>query len=185
MTENELAKKLGYINGDEMLLYGDVCCYDMDSCVRYDSTKEILYKIKNGSLDIWKKDNCRKYIEDNNLLDLFNKVKEMSLFNRLVEIYLYYSNAFLVSIGMIKNLKDKLNDAKEFFDGEKEQELENKLRVIRLSINIWNHKMDYIHFVTSIRLSYEENLKLREIRHNVRKMIDQIYDICYGEPNKK
>ena len=168
MNKAETIKKLGFISEEEMLLYQDVCCDNFVLPVP-DSFEELLDSLQNDN-DGRRKEDFEKYISDNNLLELFNKVKSMPLLNRFVEIYVYNANGLSLSTSMYEMVSNKLREAKELFDGEKEQDLKMQLRAINHSKSEYFHAMYYIKNQVRHRLSPEEELKFYEITDTATKV---------------
>lgn len=116
MTLDEKAKKYGYSSEEERLLYKDVCSdnypVNITSVMDYLSNEET-YHSKKESI---------AYIKENHLLSLFNKVKDLSPFDRLVEIYLYAINYLSIITCMEKYHASEYNEATELSDGEKQEE---------------------------------------------------------------
>lgn len=152
MVKEDKAKKLGFNSVEEMKLYCDVC--GTDNPYEPESLEKLLESLNNDYVS--NKNDFIKYINNNNLIELFDKVKNMTLLNRFVEIYSYYSNCILVCRELKKTLGYKLQEAKSLYDGEKEIEFEEKLsRIFRME-DEYCEKIQYIVNQTHLRLSPTE-----------------------------
>ncbi len=169
MNKEEI-NKLGFLDEEEMLLYQDVCCDDL-SILQPKSFQEFIDSIDDDNVNQnFSKEDYEKYIKSNGLLDLFNKVKGMSIFNRLIEIYVYYANNFLICKDLEKLINKKLEESKELFDGEKEQKYNNKIWKIRHMRTRNFRRMLYIKKQVRNRFPAEEtnfSLIVKDIDNNV------------------
>lgn len=169
----EKQKKSSFINEEERQLYKDVCCDD-PIIGGPQSLEELLYTIEN---DIEKqaptKEDYELYIKENNLTDLLNKIKGLSLYNRLLEIYIFYANGLSIATTFEKKFLSDLNEAKELFDGEKEQKINQKLSSIRHFKRNYSKALNYVHNQI-LRLSPEEQL-------NFYKSTEEIVRAVYNE----
>lgn len=122
---DEYARQFGYKDANEMLLYMDVCC-------KYDgigpkSLEDLLLDLENDIGPNKSKESYEEYIKSNNLLDLFNSVKNLSELERLMQIYTYYYNLKSMNDYLAQYLKIKENEAESLFDGEKTLEYGKKV----------------------------------------------------------
>ena len=176
MSKDEIAKKRGFLNEEEMLLYQDVCCSTF-AFSEPESLEELYSSLKNGDVDDGrKKEDFEKYIKSNNLLELFNKVNGMPLLNRFVEIYIHNANGLSICNAAERMFNIKLQEAKELFDGEKEQELKRKLKSISHLKSEYSNAMFYINGQIRRRLSLEESIKYYEITDNITETAYRIDD---------
>ena len=112
MSKESKAIKLGFLNEEEMQLYHDICCC---SKVFPSSGQELeTYPENYGSRRI----DFDEYIKENNLQELFEKVRTMSPLNRFIEIYIYYMNGLSMSKEFIKMYGVNLKKAEEMTDGD-------------------------------------------------------------------
>ena len=145
MDSNKLAdmvlssKELGFSSVEEMLLYQDICCISSNL----------------------KKRDYQEYVKSHDLSALFNKVKDMTLFNRMKEIYIYYVNCFSMCDLSSKKCKILWDKAKEEFDVEKEMEYEEQF------YKIGNMKFEYFD-----KMSYI----LKQIEHRLPEQSKIFYD---------
>ena len=182
MNKDETIKKLGFTSEEEMLLYQDVCGNNVVFSTP-DSLEELLNDLENDDMYAGhRKDDFEKFIRDNNLLDLFNKVKTMPLLNRFIEIYVYNANGLSICKSMLEIINNKLQEAKELFDGEKEQELEMQLFSIKRSKSNYSKAIDYVDNQVNHRLSPNDMSKFYESTDVVTKTA---YRINNEEPHKK
>lgn len=156
MSKEEKIKSLGFQDEQEMLLYQDVCCGDLPIS-EPDSLEELYDSLNSDDLfDGYKKEEYEKYIINHGLVDLFNRVRNMTLFNRMVEIYVYYANGLSICKNVGNVIQQKIKEAKELFDGEKEQEYnEQSLKILRMRRE-YSEKMEYIEKQVRLRLPSEE-----------------------------
>ena len=156
MSKEEKIKSLGFDNEDELLLYQDVCGTNLPIS-EPNSLEELLNNLSDDDLFIgYRKEEYEKYINNHGLLDLFNKVKNMTLFNRMVEIYVYYANGLSMCKNIEKVFQIKQREAKELYDGEKEQEYSEQLsKILRTKIE-YHEKMNYIEKQVVLRLSSDK-----------------------------
>ena len=126
MDKEKNAKELGFSSFYEMQLYEDVCTGREVGPPQ--TLEELLEELQKDefSKKCTKKD-YDDFIKRNGLFDLFNKVKGMSLFDRMVEIYAYNVNGFSLCDRLRDLYMAKLEEAKEIFDGEKECEYRDQL----------------------------------------------------------
>ena len=127
-------KELGFSNIDDMLLYQDICCISSNL----------------------KKQDYQEYISTHGLQELFDKVKELPLFNRMIEIYIYYANCFSMYDLLLQQCKILWDKAIEDFDGEKEMEYEEQFYKIENMKFKYFDKMGYILKQVKNRLSDQE-----------------------------
>lgn len=161
MNKYEYLKKIGFINEEERQLYKDVCCDD-PSIGGPQSLEELLYTLENDSeKQEPTKEDFELYIRENNLTDLLNKVKGLPLYNRLLEIYVFNANGLSMATLLEEKISNDINEAKELFDGEKEQELNKRLSSVRHFKRNYFNAMHYISNQT-LRLTPEEQLNFWE-----------------------
>lgn len=169
MNKYEQSKKTGFINEEERQLYKDVCCDD-PIIGGPQSLEELLYTLKN---DIEEqeptKEDFELYIKENNLTDLLNKVRGLPLYNRLLEIYVFNANGLSIATSLEEKVLSDINEAKELFDGEKEQELNKRLSSVRHFKHNYFNAMRYISNQT-LRLSPEERLNFYESTNEIVKI---------------
>ena len=161
MTDIE-AKKLGFKDKEEFYLYEDVCCTEvpMDKksfeTILDERIKEIRQGKKNTGPIGFKKELFEQYIIDNNLDDLYDKVKNMSTIDRLIEIYIYYSNRLPICGVSKHSLKLKMQEAIELFDGEKQLEYEDLINKLEEEEKKYLSKLEFILFKKDQRLNSQE-----------------------------
>ena len=143
MSKDIDVKKLGFKDKEEMLLYQDVCC-EKSSISEPRTLEELLTELKSDEVSVENtKKYYEKYIKENDLQDLLNKVRNMPLYDRMLEIFVYYVNSYSVCKTLenhvkqkydllISDIEQKKQEAVELFDGEKEKEYSKQLRVIGL-----------------------------------------------------
>ena len=155
MSKEEKIKSLGFQDEQEMLLYQDVCCDDLPIS-EPDSLEELYNSLNSDDLHGgYRKEEYEKYIMNHGLVDLFNKVRNMTLFNRMVEIYVYYANGLSICKNVENIIRQKIQEAKELFDGEKEQEYnEQALKILRMKKE-YSEKMENIEKQVRLRLPSE------------------------------
>ncbi len=163
--------KNDFINEEERQLYKDVCCDDL-SIGDLQSLEELLYTLENndGKQEPTKED-FELYIKENNLTDLLNKVKGLPLYNRLLEIYVFNANGLSMTTLLEEKILKDIEEAKELFDGEKEQELNEKLSSVRHFKHNYFNAMHYISNQT-LRLTPEERL-------NFWKSTKELVEVAY------
>lgn len=167
---DETARKLGFKDKEEFFLYQDVCCTEVP--LRDGEFEKILeQEIKNMRLGKhknkvskdpkqFKKELYEQYISDNNLEELFDKVKDMTTVDRLIELYIYYSNKLSLCSTARKTYELKMQDAIELFDGVKEEEYEKIINEINIDHKKCNDILDFISYKKNERLtSIEEMIK--------------------------
>ena len=121
---DEYARQFGYKDANEMLLYMDVCCnYDG---IGPKSLEDLWSDLKNDIGPNKSKESYEEYIKSNNLLDLFNSVKNLSELERLMQIYTYYYNSAAMNHYLTQYFTIKEKEAESLFDGEKEVEYRDK-----------------------------------------------------------
>lgn len=122
---NEEAKYLGFKDENEMFLYHDVCGIDI---IPPYTSDDMLLQCTVGNETIGRtKENFINYIIDNNYVDLFNRVKDLSILDRLLEVYRYYMNGLLISDRFLEYYNRLLCESIELCDGEKYREYSEKL----------------------------------------------------------
>jgi len=123
MNINEAeAKKLGFESVDELLLCMDICGFESVPIADRDL---LLKQCEDDKIGRTKKDFI-EFMNEHNLIDLFNKVKYLSELERFIEIYNYFYNELEMSDCILGIYNRKVKEAKELFDGEKEEEYSKK-----------------------------------------------------------
>jgi len=123
---DEYARQFGYKDANEMLLYMDVCCKSDGIEPEPDSLDDLLLSLEEDIEPNKSKESYEEYIENNNLLDLFNSVKNLSELERFMQIYTYYYNLESMNDYLAQYFAIKENEVEELFDGEKEIEYKTK-----------------------------------------------------------
>ena len=149
---DEEAKLLGYENKEEMFLFYDVCGLET---VPAKSLDELLLSTEQETLGRTK-DEFIEYMEENNLVDLFNKVKDLPLLQRLIELYNYSYNGHVLAHSTMDLFKEKLEDATMMCDGEKQEEYEDRLRNVYYILQNYKLRMDDVKRSAAFRLDYNE-----------------------------
>ena len=85
------AIELGFKDEEEMQLYKDVCCTN-GAVTSPKTLEELLENLKSNVEHEDNKKAYEDYIKAKGLFELFSKVKDMSVLDRLIEVFLYYSN---------------------------------------------------------------------------------------------
>ena len=168
INSDEKAKNLGFVDVSEMLLYYDVCCFDI---VPPQSLEELLENLQGETESPSTKSDFEEYIEKNNLLELFEKVKGLSLLNRMLEIYMYNANGFSISDKIEKLFEKKIQEASELYNGELEIEYKQKKRKIKIFKQEYFERMQYIERQSIERLTPEEKTILFGTISDVSKSI--------------
>ena len=173
-------RKLGFESFDEMLLYKDVCA---DRDINPPETlEELLTSLES---EITNKENTKQeyynFIKNNGLLELFNKVKDMSLFNRMVEIYIYNANGLSLCTKIEKLYSEEIEKAKELYLSETEKEYKSKLERIRRLHSEYSNGMSYIEKEVKQRLPKEE-INFYEATNNITK---EAHKTNYDEYSKE
>lgn len=177
-SDNE-AKQLGFIDVHEMQLYHDVCCNEN---VSPETLEELLLQLQSECDVISSKKDFEEYIEENNLLELLERVKELSDLDRMIQIYLYNANGLSISKFLEENLQKKIQDAKELFDGEKEMEYSSQLQHLRSSHQKYFDGMHYIQNQAFTRLPQRE---LAIFLDNINYVTSSILSDSSGGKKKK
>ena len=149
---DEEAKLLGYKDKEEMFLYYDVCGLDS---VPAKTIADLLLSTEQETLGRTKEEFI-EYREENNLVDLFNKVKNLPLLERLIELYNYSYNGHLLANSTMNFLKVKLNDSYEMSDGEKQIEYEERLKNVYYILQNYKLRMDDVQRSAALRLDYND-----------------------------
>ena len=126
---NEEALFLGFKDAEEMFLYRDVCGYEI---VPTGGDDDELYNLEALEYSGKTKNDFVQYIMDNDLIDLFNYVKDLSLYDRFIYLFNFYYNQLLLTEGLMCYYNKNLEEAREFFNGELEVEFEEKYKAICL-----------------------------------------------------
>ena len=186
MTDIE-ARELGFKDKEEFYLYEDVCCTEvpMDKESFDAILDERMKEIKQGKKNVgpigFKKELFEQYIIDNNLNDLYCRAKNMSTLDRLIEIYIYYSNRLSICAVSKYGLKLKIRDATELFDGEKQLEYENSINKLEKEEKKYLSILEFISFKKDQRLNFQEKkqfdkeiLKIRDAYENYVSLLDRM-----------
>ncbi len=163
MSEKFDYNKFGFDNESEFLLLNDICAGN--DVTPPSSMEGLLFRLNIEDLDIKihnSKSDYINYIKKNGLYELYLKVLDMNMFDRMVEIYLHYFNMSVLFSKMTDIYKEELRKAQDLFDTE------NQLKYTSLLDNLFLLKMnstqaqDYI--VHEVRkrpnLDYEAFLKV-------------------------
>ena len=161
MSNEMVVKKLGFIKEEEYLLYKDVCCDRLVLPIP-NSFEEILAGLDNFGYD-HDKEGFEKYIEENKLLELFDKVKTMSLLDRFIEIYIYNTKQFSLTLSMKDMIIKQIAEAEKLGDINKVQELNKQLMAIENLKENYYQSMFYILDQVKFRLSREDEIKFNDI----------------------
>ncbi len=124
---DEYARQFGYKDANEMLLYMDVCCKSDGIEPEPASLDDLLLSLEEDIEPNKSKESYEEYIENNNLLDLFNSVKNLSELERFMQIYTYYYNLESMNDYLAQYFAIKENEAESLFDGEKTLEYGKKV----------------------------------------------------------
>ena len=154
-SNDEEANFLGFKDEEEMMLYRDVCGYEIvptgdDSDVFDLNSLEYSGRTKNDFV---------QYILDNDLISLFDTVKDLSLYDRLIYLYNFYFNQLILTESLIGFYNNKLQEAKEFFNGELEVEYEEKYKSICLYSYEYRNIKYYLQRSGLTRLNTDERKK--------------------------
>lgn len=176
---NEEAHKLGFADKEEMDLYHDVCGCDIIPTVDINELLKQSCDEKYGRT----KDEFVEYVKANDLEDILKRVKNMSLFERYMELYNYNSSLLLLSDSQLKIYNKKNKETRELFDGEKEEEYSNKSRELFVKMNDYLKRMDDLQCCAAYKLDNEEQEKF----YNYTEMIEEhIQDLKnYGRGKRK
>ena len=122
---DEEAKYLGFKDENEMNLYYDVCGVDI---VPAYTREDMLSQCTVGNETLGRtKEDFINYMIENELVDLYYRVKDLSMLDRLLELYRYNMNGLVLSDSVLKMYNKELFDAIELSDGEKYLEYSEKL----------------------------------------------------------
>lgn len=183
-SENRI-NRLGYKDMEEMLLYQDVCGGEAPEKQPEDFNELLeLLESEEDSFNGYRKQTYEKYINDAKLLELFNKVKDMTLLDRFLEIYIYYSNQYYLSMIALKNMESKIQHAQELFDGEKEMEYKRQFFNIRYEEERYSRCCNYIERQAFERLSDSEKSSYLEKTKNINDTFFIIDDFKKGRGTK-
>jgi len=167
---DEEAQLLGYKDEEEMFLYYDVCGLES---VPAKTMAELLLSTQQETLGRTKEE-FQEYMEENNLIDLFNKVKNLSLLQRLIELYSYSYNGHVIAKSAMVLLRQKLADADEMCDGEKQIEYEEKLRSAYYILQNYELRMDDVQRSAALRLDYNDRDIFFEYVESLIKQEDEL-----------
>ena len=123
----KVAKKLGFSSKAEMFLYEDVCSGRIP---KEPKTIEVDSSLTYQNFDInhlFSKEDLALIIREENLQELLEKVKDLSIKDRLHEIFLWNSNKWVTQDALIKIFMEKSKEAREIFDYEKAEEYDEKI----------------------------------------------------------
>ena len=153
-SNKEEAKILGFKDENEMLLFYDICGFDIvppytrqTLLLQCTAEYETLGRTKEEFIE---------YMENNELIDLYNRVKDLSMLDRLIELYKYNMNGLLLSDIALKVYSKELYDSIELSDGEKYIEYSEKLNNMRMINNAFDYRVNDTKRNAAFRLGYIE-----------------------------
>ena len=129
--KNNEAISLGFNDIDEMNLFHDICGFDI---IPTFDREELLERCNDESRGRTKEEFI-DYMEKNNLMDLFNRVKDLPILDRFIELYDSYYNEFVLSNFMLGKYNTKWKEATDLFDGEKQAEYQQIRKTLYVRMN--------------------------------------------------
>lgn len=168
MTKEEKVKSLGFKSYDELLLYIDVCVgRSVNKAKLAELSPESI--LKTNTEYLYTKQDYDFYIQNNGLLELFNKVKDMPTFDRMIEIYVYYANLASMCKMLKKLHKQKLEEARELFDGEKEVEAKNEFNKY--------HKLELSNLNGTVYIEDQVKIRMPDKSIEFYDAIDNVFNV--------
>ena len=155
LKEEEEALKLGFDNVDEMLLCRDLCGFDS---VPISDRERLLKQCYDDSVGKTKQD-FLEYMQENNLIDLFNKVKKLPHLERYIEIYNYFYNTLELSDIVLGKYNRKVKEARELFDGELEEEYSKKAQKLFIKMQRYIYRKRDMEIIGVSRLENSDQKK--------------------------
>lgn len=172
MHNDLFAQKLGFKDYNELLLFEDVCAHSLDFSKEYDA------EISNDSSIHFNhsKEKCISFIKKANLTKLFNDVKNLSVVDRLIQIYLYYHNLHIIfDTAAINNKNEFIKDLGVLPSINPNEFLETHEQLGNIAL-ITVDAMDYILMQAKSRLNKEELAIFNEATKEARKTLEE-YEI--------
>ena len=134
----EEAQSLGFDSAEEMELFLDVCGTENDSpMIGFDDIEEVGYEYKRKT-----KTELIKYMKENDLVNLFNRVKDLPMYDRFIEIYNYITNELFISDRLLGVYNRKVEEAVKTHNKEQELKFRNKARELFVKMNIYINRQN-------------------------------------------
>ena len=170
---NNEAISLGFRDREEMLLYQDICGFDIIPTFDKDELLSRCYDESRGR----SKDEFIDYMNEHNLMSIYDRVKSLSTYERFMELYNSYNNEFVLANFMLGKYNDKFREASELFDGEKQEEAQRMRKILYSRLAEIEARKNNLEISALYRLEGEE-------QENFYKYVEEIKDYMY-EINKK
>ena len=142
----QIAKKQGFSSFYEMQLYEDVCCGRTPEMINGSDMIRIgnvIFEVQPISKQHTKEE-LEKVINHFGLEELLTQVQELSIPNRIIQIYLWNRNAYVTLDRLLKAAKKQKKEASEIFDGEKEEEIMNFIQKIERQMDSYAITFKYL-----------------------------------------
>lgn len=177
MTLEEIRKN-GFKDREELQLYQDVCATNLPIIGQgYVEKLYFVYTNRDEINQYQSKERYEKYIFKYGLKDLFEKVKNMSEFDRLITIFNYYKYAEIIC--MTTEYSAMNDKAETIFDIPKYTQAKEEYEKAKVWRAIYSDKANYILAQAGIRLKehykefYKKIQNLDKLRQLVSKNINK------------
>ena len=168
--KNNEAISLGFNDIDEMNLFHDICGFDI---IPSFDREELLERCNDESRGRTK-DEFIEYMQDNDLVGIYNRVKDLNTYERFIELYDTYTNEFMLTNFMLGKYNKKWQEAADLFDGEKQDEYQEIRRNLFVKLNEITARKNNLEISSIYRLEGQQQFDFYKHVEEITDYMDEI-----------